>query len=103
MPIVLSGGFIVQITDKNLDSCSHLGGVKLIVIGLLDKLNFYSAIFCLCKDVVYQSANCEISSCSNFFFLGVEERGFFGTIFKWIIIKVFQWLLEGESQNLRLG
>ena len=67
MPIVLSGGFIVQIADKNLDSCSHLGGVKLIVIGLLDKLNFYSAIFCLCKDVVYQSANCEISSCSNFF------------------------------------
>ena len=82
MPIVLSGGFIVQIADKNLDSCSHLGGVKLKVIGLLDKLNFYSAIFCLCKDVVYQSANCEISSCSNFFFLGVEERGFFGTIFK---------------------
>ena len=67
MSIVLSGGFIVQIADKNLDSCSHLGGVKLKVIGLSDKLNFYSAIFCLCKDVVYQSANCEISSCSNFF------------------------------------
>ena len=92
MSIVLSGGFIVQIADKNLDSCSHLGGVKLIVIGLLDKLNFYSAIFCLCKDVVYQSANCEISSCSNFFSGGWRKR-VFGTIFIWIIIKVFQWLL----------
>ena len=88
MSIVLSGGFIVQIADKNLDSCSHLGGVKLIVIGLLDKLNFYSAIFCLCKDVVYQSANCEISSCFNLFSGGWRKR-VFGTIFVWIMIRIF--------------